>query len=100
MDSEARQHGWTKFLELCHEAESIENLAQIMAFFLTYEEKEHVADRMIIIENLLNANCSQRVLAQKFGISIAKITRGSNALKTLDAEIKNQLKVKLSQKEC
>lgn len=100
MDNDARQYGWVKFLELCHEAESVEALAQIMTLFLTYEEKEHVADRLLIVESLLKNTCTQRVLAQKFGISIAKITRGSNALKTLDADIKSQLKAKLSKEEC
>lgn len=79
-----------KFLELFSEKEflSLENLFDL---FFTFEEKENLASRYLIIEALLKGQLTQREIAKKYHVSIAQITRGSNALKTVDPIFKKFL---------
>jgi len=48
-------------------------------------------DRVAITKALLKGDLSQREIAEKFHVSIAKISRGSNALKTIDPSFKEFL---------
>lgn len=91
-----KKEGWLHFLKLCESmARSKEGLDHFFELFLAPEEKEMLSSRFSIIKELLNAELTQREIAQKHEVSIAQITRGSNALKRLDPEYKKLLKGKL-----
>jgi TrpR family transcriptional regulator, trp operon repressor len=79
------------FLRLCHSAESIEELEQLFDLFLTLEEKQILASRYEIIRALLKGDLPQREIAKHYKVSIAQITRGSNALKLINTRLKNFL---------
>ncbi|PIZ04180.1 MAG: trp operon repressor [Gammaproteobacteria bacterium CG_4_10_14_0_8_um_filter_38_16] len=79
---------WKSFLHLCLEAKNTDVLAKTLDCFLTVEEKESIADRYLIIQALLQHKLTQREMAEQLNVSIAKITRGSNALKMLDPKLK------------
>ena len=72
-----------------------ETLHQLFDLFLTIEEKETLASRYVILKALLKEELTQREIAKAFKVSIAQITRGSNALKVLDPRFKKSLKKNL-----
>ena len=86
------QEGWRFFLRLCTQLGNQEKFEAFFEFFLTHEEKEDLAKRVLIAKELISGQLTQRELAQKLGVSISKITRGSNALKIIDQDIKEILK--------
>jgi TrpR family trp operon transcriptional repressor len=59
---------------------------------LTIEEQETIASRFLIVKALLEAKASQREISEELKVSIAQITRGSNALKIIPAKFKSHLK--------
>lgn len=83
-----RKH-WELFLDLCLKTEKRERLEELLNLFLTIEEKEHLASRMQIINALLSKKLSQREISDKMKVSIAQITRGSNALKIVKNDLLN-----------
>lgn len=87
--------GWQDFLKLCTKIDSPEELGQLFDLFLTIEEKETLASRFLIIKALIEGNLTQREIAETSKVSIAQITRGSNALKIISAELRELLKSRL-----
>lgn len=79
---------WKSFLSLCLKTKTPDELSQLLACFLTIEEKEALADRYAIIKALIDAKQTQRSMSETLNVSIAKITRGSNALKSLDPKLR------------
>lgn len=86
---------WFDFLELCAKIKSPEAFNSFFSLFLTFEERETMASRYLIIKALLEGHLTQREIAEKYKVSIAQITRGSNALKMFDPEFKKFLEKKL-----
>jgi TrpR family trp operon transcriptional repressor len=80
--------GWDQFLTLCRAAESKTRLNQLFDLLFTMEEKTQLAMRVQLVKELLKNEKTQREISQHLKISIAKITRGSNALKTVDESLK------------
>ncbi len=87
--------GWQEFLKLCAKIDSAEECSEIFNLFLTIEEKETLASRYLIIKALLEGDLTQREIADIYKVSIAQITRGSNALKIISPELKDSLKSRL-----
>lgn len=87
--------GWQDFLKLCAKITSPEELGQLFDLFFTIEEKETLASRFLIIKSLIEGNLTQREIAESSKVSIAQITRGSNALKIISPELKDNLKKRL-----
>lgn len=87
--------GWNEFLRLCAKTSSPEELAVLLDLFLTIEEKETLASRTLIIKALIDGKLTQREIAETHRVSIAQITRGSNALKIITTELKALLKSRL-----
>ena len=85
---------WTDFLNVISEMPKNE-LENFMQLFLTADEKLNLVYRFLIVKGLLKGNLSQRELASDINVSIAKITRGSNALKMFDKDFIQNLKQKL-----
>lgn len=88
------KNSWRDFVKLCSNFGSTEDLTQFFDLFLTIEEKETLAARYLILKALLEGNLTQREISEKYNVSIAKITRGSNALKIISPELKELLKKK------
>lgn len=89
---------WLQFIDLCHSDYAENNLDTLLGFFLTPEERDNLAARVEIISALLAGDKPQRQISQETGVSIAKITRGSNELKRADAELVAFLKAFLLEK--
>jgi TrpR family trp operon transcriptional repressor len=89
------EQGYNEFITLCSEESSKGNLKEILDFFLTFEERKVIATRVLLIRELLKGEKTQRQIAAELGISIAKITRGSNMLKLLSDEVKQMLMQKM-----
>jgi TrpR family transcriptional regulator, trp operon repressor len=86
------EEGWQGFLKLCSKTKSPEELRRLFDLFFTIEEKETLASRYLIIKALLDEKLTQREIAERHKVSIAQITRGSNALKIIDETLKKFLK--------
>jgi TrpR family transcriptional regulator, trp operon repressor len=71
--------------------EDPKKLDNLFGLFFTFEERRTLASRYLIIRALLEGQLTQREIAEKYKLSIAQITRGSNALKMLDPKFKKFL---------
>ncbi len=89
------QKGWKDFLELCLATKDTKILSELFDLLLTLEEKESLSMRMLIIKELVAQKKTQRQIAEDINVSIAKITRGSNALKRMSAKFLTFLRQKL-----
>ncbi|MBU6383893.1 MAG: trp operon repressor [Verrucomicrobia bacterium] len=85
---ETKGDGWRLFLELCRKAEGDQALNELFWLILTPEERQAIQTRALIIRELVRGEKPQRQIAKELGVSIAKITRGSNFLK----EVKDDLR--------
>jgi len=83
--------GWWRFLELCSHLKTPQDLSEFFKLFLTLEEKEDLAKRYMIVKALLEEKMTQREIAEVIGVSISKITRGSNELKTISSNLREFL---------
>lgn len=88
--------GWQEFLSLCVEIESPEILGELFDLFFTIEEKETLASRFLIVRALVEGDLTQREIAESSKVSIAQITRGSNALKIISPKLRAILKSRLA----
>lgn len=86
---------WDHFVDLCLKTQNKNDLKQLLDLFMTIEEKETLATRYTIIKSLLQGKLTQREIAEKSRVSIAKITRGSNALKIISNHLKSLLEKKM-----
>lgn len=84
--------GWFGFLKLCLQCKDENTLAELLDLLLTPEEKENLAARFLIVKELTANKKTQREIAKDLNVSIAKITRGSNALKNLSPNLEMLLK--------
>lgn len=89
------QENWALLEHILTAAVRDKRLEETLRFLLTPEEGEALPKRLILIQSLLRGQDSQRVIAEKTGISIAKITRGSNELKRINPNFKQWLSQKL-----
>ncbi|MCB1826872.1 MAG: trp operon repressor [Coxiellaceae bacterium] len=87
----AKVHGWDNFLTLCRQAKTPSQLNELLELFLTVEERNAIGLRVQLISELMKGDKTQREIAADLKISIAKITRGSNALKIVSASLKKFL---------
>lgn len=84
--------GWPAFLSICQKVNSSDQLNALFNLLFTLEEKSQLALRVELLKALLVGKETQREIAKTLKISIAKITRGSNALKITGSDIKALLK--------
>jgi TrpR family trp operon transcriptional repressor len=85
------EDGWRAFIELCSRFKGKE-LGELFDLFLTLEEKEDIGNRFRIVKALAEEKLTQREISEKLGVSISKITRGSNALKIISGQLREALK--------
>ncbi|MTI12387.1 trp operon repressor [Sansalvadorimonas verongulae] len=79
---------WPEVLGLIQNQPDSESINQVLEVLLTPEEQSDIASRLAIMRALLEGSRSQRAVAADLGVSIAKITRGSNYLKRLSLQEK------------
>lgn len=89
------RQGWDEFLRLCLETKSTDLLDALLQLFLSSEERDAIGLRVELISELLKGEKTQREIAEDLEISIAKITRGSNALKIIPDSLRSFLLKKL-----
>lgn len=89
------EDGWRCFLGLCAELKTTEEMNDFFTLLLTIEERKDIADRYLIVQDLLKGNKTQREMAEDLQVSVAKITRGSNSLKIIDESFRNFLVEKI-----
>jgi TrpR family trp operon transcriptional repressor len=92
------EDGWGEFLELCSIINTPEDFNRFFSLFLTFEERETMASRYLIIKTLLEGRLTQREIAEKHKVSIAQITRGSNALKIIHPKLRKFLEKNLKKR--
>jgi TrpR family transcriptional regulator, trp operon repressor len=80
---------WRDFVRLCLKAQTEKQLIELLDLFLTDAEQEDIAMRYAIVKELLSGKKTQREIAHQLKISTAKITRGSNALRSIDPRLKD-----------
>ncbi|MCH9757369.1 MAG: trp operon repressor [Gammaproteobacteria bacterium] len=85
------EDGWWRFLALCAELKTAEELNDFFELFFTIEERKDMATRYLVVKDLLEGKKTQREMAETLKVSIAKITRGSNGLKTIGENLRNFL---------
>lgn len=95
MKKEPGVDGWQSFLEVCAKIKTAEDFSRFFDLFLTIEEKESLAARFLIVKALVEGRLTQRKIAETYKVSIAQITRGSNALKIIDPKLKKFLETQL-----
>ncbi|MCH9613824.1 MAG: Trp operon repressor [Chlamydiia bacterium] len=88
--------GWKEFLSLIKNINSAHELTGVFKVILTPEEFEAIGGRILILQALLKGEESQREMAERLGVSIATITRGSNALKIVDEKTKEKIRTCLT----
>ena len=74
---------WRSFVKLCATL-SEDELTELFSLFLTVAERDDITDRYIILTTMLNSNMTHREIASGFNISLAKVSRGSNAIKVAE----------------
>lgn len=95
MQPNQSEEGWWRFLELCSKLSSTDQLNELFDLFLTHEERDAIALRVMLVNRLLEQKQSQQVIAKELGISLSKMTRGSNAMKTIKPQLREFLKSQL-----
>jgi TrpR family trp operon transcriptional repressor len=82
--------GWRRFLELCRNS-TLEELDALFRAVLTPTERHEIAFRVLIFRELIREEKTQREIAKDLPISLAIVSRGSNALKNIDPELRKKL---------
>ena len=91
MKTKTEEDGWRGFLERCLKVKTIKDLEAYFTLFLTTTERQEIAGRYLIVQELLKGEKTQREIAHDLEVSIARITHGSNTLKTTKADLKKFL---------
>lgn len=88
---EKENNNLKKFIKISTLIKDERQLEEFYELFLTSEERKDIAQRLEIVCELLKGENPQREIAKKLNTSIAKITRGSNCLKTASLDLKESL---------
>lgn len=92
MESKTIKRGWRLFLEKCLSIDDSKELDAYFELFLTPTERQEIAGRYLIVQELLKREKTQRQIAEDLKVSIANISRGSNILKMTGSDLKKLLK--------
>ncbi|AWX13172.1 Trp operon repressor [Mergibacter septicus] len=77
---------WQAFIQLLHQAFQEGKAEEVLMMLLTPDERNALGLRVQIIAQLLRKDIPQREIQHNLNTSAATITRGSNALKSIDPE--------------
>ena len=84
------------FFMLCAKLSTRRELHDFFDLLLTEDEKQQISSRIVILQDLLEGDLSQREIAKTQNVSISQITRGSNALKKASPKVKKFLEENLT----
>jgi len=90
-----KKRGWRDFITLCRHTHSEQELNELFSLLLSFDEQDQLATRVELLRALLEGGKPQRTIAADLQISIAKITRGSNALKAISPSLRQYLESEL-----
>ena len=82
------EYHWKLLVKLFLSVKDEKTMNDLLSLFFTLSETKYLADRLSIIHSLLTGELTQREIAEKMKVSIAKVTAGSNALKRAPDELK------------
>lgn len=82
---------WQGFINIIKQAVNDDYLDNVMYLLLTSDERQALATRVRIIQELMRGKLTQRELKDELRTGIATITRGSNSLKIASSEFKRWL---------
>lgn len=82
----------TAIVDLFKEAPSTKVERELFDLLFTHEELVQLNNRYGILKKLVQGKQSQRAIAVDLKLSIAKITRGSNALKRMSPALRAYIK--------
>lgn len=85
------EESWWRLLAIITKVEKTDTLDELFELLFTHSEREELSRRLVIIEELLRDEKAQREIAKERGVSISKITRGSNALKIISPGLRDFL---------
>ncbi len=91
-----KKPAWDNLMQLFAQAQTPRQVEQLFALFFTRSERESLADRYHIVRLLLAGKKTQREIVQELHVSIAKVTAGSNQLKTTPQALKHLLRQQMS----
>jgi len=91
MKTKTEEDGWRGFLERCLKVKTVKDLEAYFSLFLTATERQEIAGRYLIVQELLKGQKTQREIARDLEVSIANISRGSNVLKITGIDLKKFL---------
>lgn len=90
------EDGWRPFLKMCAQLKTSKQFNDFFELFLTAEERQDLAMRYLIVRDLLQGEKTQREIAKTLHVSIAKITRGSNQLKTINSDLRRFVQAQIT----
>lgn len=79
--------GWRKLLTILSQLTDKKDIEELLTLLLTFDERQDLGKRVAIVQGLRSGNESQRDMSQHLQVSIAKITRGSNAMKQMSKRL-------------
>lgn len=88
-------HQLNQLNQLLIKAQKVNLLGDLLVFLLTPGELDDLYKRLDLVAGILDGTQTQRELSTNLGISIAKVTRGSNELKRCSLELKSFLEKQL-----
>ena len=77
--------------KLITQINSPNELEHMLGALFTMDEIDEILKRVAIMQHLIEGDLAQRDIAKKLNVSIATITRGSNALKIAHPKVKKIL---------
>lgn len=86
--------GWRKLINILSQLDDKKDIEELLVLLLTYDERQDLGKRVLIVQSLRCHKESQREMSQHLQVSIAKITRGSNALKEISKRLNELLNEK------
>ncbi len=95
MKAQSVEDGWRQFLKLCVRLKTTKQINAFFDLFLTTEERRDIGNRCDVVKALLKNEEPQRDIAARLGISLAKISRGSNYLKIITKDLRRFLESQL-----